>query len=110
MAYVVQSSEKVRGVGAEYETKAMLYLMNCREDSYQISFFAIDFYNDVTGLNVHADKAWDVQSKGTKTGGPKDVGRELVTLFKNYMSDLRFDYMILFMAACPSTLCLDKTL
>lgn len=43
MAYIVQSSERVRGIGAEYETKAMLYLMNCREDSYQINFFAIDF-------------------------------------------------------------------
>ena len=96
MAYIIQSSEQVRGVGADYETKAMLYLMNCREDSHEISFFAIDFFNDVTGLNNHADKAWDVQSKGTKGGGSKEVGKELVTLFKNYMSDLHFDYLIIF--------------
>jgi len=110
MAYVVQSSERVKGIGAEYETKAMLYLMNCREDSYQIDFFAIDFYNDVTGLSEQADKAWDVQSKGTKSGGPKEVGKELVTLFKNFMSDLEFDYLILFLATVPATLRKDDTL
>lgn len=41
MAYIVKSSEKVRGIGADYETKAMLYLMNCREDSNEVDFFAI---------------------------------------------------------------------
>ncbi len=103
MAYIVSSTEKVRGKGADYETKAMLYLMNCRDDSYEINFFAIDFYNDVTGLNIHADKAWDVQSKGTKGTSAKGIGRELVTLFKNEMSDLNFDYLILFMAGVPET-------
>ena len=110
MAYIIQSSERVRGIGAECETKAMLYLMNCREDSDQITLFAIDFYNDVTGLNTLADKAWDVQAKGTKSGGPKEVGRELVTLFKNFMSDLNFDYLILFLATVPATLRKDNTL
>ena len=110
MAYIVKSSEKVRGIGADYETKAMLYLMNCREDSNEVNFFAIDFYNDVTGLNIHADKAWDVQSKGARSGGPKDVGRELVTLFKNFMSELHFDYLILFLASAPVTLRKDNSL
>ena len=32
MAYIVSSTEKVRGKGADYETKAMLYLMGGRED------------------------------------------------------------------------------
>ncbi len=110
MAYVVRSTERVKGIGAEYETKAMLYLMSGREDSYEIYSFAIDFYNDVTALNVHADKAWDLQSKGTKTGGPKSVGKEMVTLFKNFMSDLHFDYLILFLAAAPPTLRKDNSL
>lgn len=109
MPYVVQSSEKVRGIGADYETKAMLYLMNCREDSHEINFFAIDFYNDVTGLNIHADRAWDVQSKGTKGTSAKGIGRELVTLFKNEMSDLNFDYLILFIADVPDTFRKDST-
>jgi len=36
MAYIVSSTEKVRGKGADYETKAMLYLMGGREDSFEI--------------------------------------------------------------------------
>lgn len=103
MAYVVQSTEKVRGTGADFETKAMLYLMCFRDDSNEISYFAIDFYNDVTGLSIHADKAWDVQSKGTKKVSAKEIGRELVTLFKNEMSDLNFDYLILFMSSVPES-------
>lgn len=110
MPYVVQSSEKVRGIGAEYETKALLYLMNGREDSQEIYCFAIDFYNDVTGMNQLADKAWDLQSKGTKSGGAKEIGRELVTLFKNFMSSIDFDYLILFLATVPKTFRIDNNL
>lgn len=109
MSYVVSSTEKVRGKGADYETKALLYLMNEREDSHEIYCFAIDFYNDVTGLNAYADKAWDLQSKGTETGSAKSIGRELVTLFKNFMSSLSFDYMILFLAAVPNTFRVDNS-
>ncbi|MBO4701124.1 MAG: hypothetical protein J5625_00545 [Lachnospiraceae bacterium] len=103
MAYVVRATEKVRGIGADYETKALLYLMNYRDDSNEIDFFAIDFYNDVTGLDLHANKAWDVQSKGKKGSSAKEIGRELVTLFKNYMSELHFDYLILFIAEVPES-------
>ena len=110
MSYVVSSSEKTKGIGAEFETKAMLYLMSDRDDSHKIYNFAIDFFNDVTGLDIHSTKAWDLQSKGTKTGGPKDIGRAMVTLFKNYMSELHFDYLILFLAKVPSTLRKDDTL
>ena len=110
MTYIVQASEKVRGIGADYETKAMLYLMNFHPDSQEISYFAIDFFNDVTGLNSYADKAWDVQSKGTKGSGPKDIGRELVTLFKNYVSELNFDCLILFLATAPPSLRKDNTI
>lgn len=109
MAYIIQSSEKVRGIGADYETKAMLYLMSCRDDSHEIFSFAIDFFNDVTGLNNFADKSWDVQSKGKKGSSAKTIGREMVTLFKNYMSDLTFDYLILFLADVPSTFRIDST-
>ena len=110
MAYIVSSTEKVRGKGADYETKAMLYLMGGREDSYEIYSFAIDFYNDVTGLNAHAEKAWDLQSKGKVAKGPMEVGRELVTLFKNYLSDLAFNYLILFMAGVPDTFRIDSSI
>lgn len=38
MPYKVQSSEKLRKSGADFETKAMLYLLNFREDSSQINY------------------------------------------------------------------------
>lgn len=110
MAYVVRSTERVRGIGADYETKAMLYLMSCRDDSHEIFSFAIDFFNDVTGLNSFADKAWDVQSKGTKNASAKTIGRGMVTLFKNYMSELCFDYLILFLAGVPDSFCEDASI
>lgn len=77
MPYVVQSSEKVRGIGADYETKAMLYLLNCSGDSHEINFFAIDFYNDVTGLNVHADKAGMFNGKEQKEPVQQETGENL---------------------------------
>ena len=110
MAYIVSSTEKVRGKGADYETKAMLYLMSDREDSFEIYSFAIDFYNDVTGLNAHAEKAWDLQSKGNVAKGPMEIGRELVTLYKNFLSDLTFNYLILFMAGVPDTFRIDNSI
>lgn len=109
MAYIISSTERVRGKSADYETKAMLYLMNDRNDSCEICSFAIDFYNDVTGLNAHAEKAWDLQSKGNIAKGPMEVGRELVTLFKNFLSDFVFDYLILFMAGVPDTFRIDSS-
>lgn len=38
MAYTVKSSERLRPSAADTETKAMLYLMNFREDSEEIFF------------------------------------------------------------------------
>lgn len=67
MPYKVQSSEKLRKSGADFETKAMLYLLNFREDSSQINYFVVDFFNDITGMDRMARKLWDVQSKASKT-------------------------------------------
>ncbi|GAA3344900.1 hypothetical protein MKX57_20340 [Lysinibacillus sp. FSL M8-0216] len=39
MSYVIQATEKNRGIGSEYETKALLYLMNFRTDSNDISYY-----------------------------------------------------------------------
>ena len=48
MAYVVKSSERLRPSGADTETKALLYLMNFRQDSNDIYYFLVDFFNDLT--------------------------------------------------------------
>jgi hypothetical protein len=109
MSYTVASSEKLRHSASETETKAMLYLMSFREDSDEIYYFVVDFFNDMTGMNRIANKLWDVQSKGSKTSSPKAIGEELVTLFKNYISDLTFNCFILFLGGVTSTLRIDQT-
>ena len=59
MSYTVCSSEKLRKSGADAETKAMLYLMNFREDSSEMNYFVVDFFNDVTGMDRMGRKLWD---------------------------------------------------
>ena len=56
MSYTVQSSERVRKSGADAETKAMLYLMNFRDDSNEMNYFVVDFFNDVTGMDRMANQ------------------------------------------------------
>ena len=92
MSYTVCSSEKLRKSGADAETKAMLYLMNFREDSSEMNYFVVDFFNDVTGMDRMGRKLWDVQSKASKTASAKGIGRELVTLGG---ADIFLDYFML---------------
>lgn len=110
MPYTVQSSERLRKSGAEGETKALLYLMNFRSDSNEIHYFVVDFFNDLTGMDRYAEKLWDVQSKAAKNNSPNAIGKELVTLFKNFVSDLEFAFYILFIGGVTSTLRIDDSL
>lgn len=110
MTYKVTSSERLRPSGAEYETKALLYLMNFRNDSNDIYFFVVDFFNDLTGMDKMGKKLWDVQSKGAKTSSPKAIGKELVTLFKNFRSEIEFGFYLLFLGGVSNTVRIDKSL
>lgn len=110
MPYTVKSSEKLRKSGAETETKALLYLMNFRSDSDDIYYFIVDFFNDLTGMNNMATRLWDVQSKGAHNVSPKAIGKELVTLFKNYISEFTFEAYILFVGSVSGTLRKDPAL
>lgn len=110
MSYTVMSSERTRKSGADYETKALLYLMNLRNDSNEIHYFVVDFFNDLTGMDRFAENLWDVQSKGAKNNSPKAIGEELVTLFKNYLSDFSFKEYILFLGGVSSTLRKDNSI
>lgn len=103
MSYRVQSSEKLRKISADFETKAMLYLLNFRQDSSAINYFVVDFFNDITGMDRMARKLWDVQSKASKTGTAKTIGRELVTLYKNHISDFDFFTYIIFLGGVPNS-------
>ncbi|MGL4607869.1 MAG: hypothetical protein ACRCU3_10450 [Eubacteriaceae bacterium] len=110
MPYTVKSSEKLRKPGAESETKALLYLMNFRTDSDDIHYFIVDFFNDLTGMDQMSTKLWDLQSKGAHNVSPKAIGKELVTLFKNYMSALDFEAYILFIGSVTGALRIDSSL
>jgi hypothetical protein len=109
MAYIVKSSERLRHSAAETETKALLHLMNFRTDSQEIYYFVVDFFNDLTGMDRMGKKLWDVQSKGAKSSSPKAIGKELVTLFKNYRSDLDFGYYVLFLGGVSNTVRIDDS-
>lgn len=104
MRYVISSTERATGPGNEMETKALLHLMCFDEDAGDIDGFAIDFFNDVTGMDAFSLRLWDTQSKKAKSG-PADLGRELVTLFKNYVSDFGpfFEKKILFVGDVTPT-------
>ena len=110
MSYTVKSSERLRKSGSEAETKALLYLMNFRPDSDDIYYFVVDFFNDLTGMDNMASRLWDVQSKGAHHVSPKAIGKELVTLFKNYMSPLTFEAYILFIGSVTGSLRKDSSL
>lgn len=54
-------------------------------------------------MDAFSDKLWDIQSKGAKGNSPKAIGKELVTLFKNYMCDFDFADYILFVGGVSNT-------
>lgn len=91
MTYKVTSSERTAASASEMETKAMLHLL-CEDGDCNMRGFAIDFFNDVTGMDNNAFRLYDVQSKG-EDAGPAALGEELVTLFKNYVSEFK-DYFV----------------
>lgn len=56
LTYIVKSSERLCPAASETETKALLYLINFREDSEEVYYFVVDFFNDLTGMCKMADK------------------------------------------------------
>lgn len=109
MTYTVRSSEKLRKPAAVMETKALLYLMNFCSDSDEVHYFIVDFFNDLTGMDRTSSKLWDIQSKGASTSSPKEIGKELVTLYKNFISSFTFHNYILFLGGVTSSLRIDDT-
>jgi len=81
--------------------------MNLRKDSEDIYYFIVDFFNDLTGMDALSDKLCDIQSKGAKENSSKAIGKELVTLFKNYMCDFEFVDYILFVGGVSNAVKVD---
>lgn len=63
----------------------------------------------MTGMNRTARQLWDVQSKASKNSSPREIGKELVTLYKNYVSGFQFNAYILFLGGVSSTVRKDDT-
>lgn len=103
-------TERTNEKATEFETKSLLYLFSMREDSKEIDTFIIDCFNDVTGINKDCDKLWDVQSKGVKSLNPTKIGESLITLFENYMSEIKFDFYILFFPKLKDIYFIDNDL
>ena len=108
-SYTVGSTERFTGRASDTETKALLYLMNFREDSDEMHYFIVDFFNDVTGMDQYSTKMWDVQSKASNNVSPKQIGKNLVTLYKNFISEFDFYSYILFMGIPSDTVRIDNT-
>ncbi|QUN14165.1 hypothetical protein KEC48_06570 [Clostridium sp. C1] len=91
--YTFERTEKNRGIAEEYETRAMLYLLN---DKSELDVFLIDTFNDISGSNLTFEYIVDVQSKGIKTFPPSKIGISLITLFQNHLSDIKFNKYVLY--------------
>lgn len=89
--YKVTASEERNEKATEFETKSMLYMMNYYSDSDKIDYFAIDFFNDVTGVDRLSSSCFDIQSKGIKDITPYSLGQYLVTLFKIKFRNIIFE-------------------
>lgn len=109
ITYTIRSTEMLRAIGSEGETKALLYLASFYKDSDEIKYFAIDCFNDVTGMSQNLKKLWDVQSKAKRKCSSNDIGEGLVTLFKNYLSDITFNEYILFLNSVNDKIRIDNT-
>ena len=109
MSYTVKSSERLRKSGADFETKSLLYLMNFHSSDIEPHYFIVDFFNDLTGMDRLGDNLIDVQSKAKSNACAKEIGRELVTLYKNYLSDFHFTEYILFLGGVPASFREDDT-
>ncbi len=102
--YRITSSEERNEIATEFETKSLLFAMDYYSNSDQIYWFVIDFFNDVSGVEPLATKCFDFQSKGVNDIQPNEMGRYLVTLFKNYLSEFNFADFILFMKSVSPTI------
>ena len=105
--YKITSTEERNEKATDFETKSMLYMMNYYSNADKVEWFVIDFFNDVTGVDSLCSECFDIQSKGVKDISPMQLGRYLVTLFKNYLSEFNFADFILFAESVSTTILND---
>lgn len=111
MSYEFDSVESGTPAGNAAETCAMLHLMCFAENRDEIEAFAIDCFNDVTGMDASCFKLHDAQSKAGKETNPAKLGEELATLFENHVSDFSgyFSSLTLFVGGVSSSVREDSS-
>ncbi|MDD7012751.1 MAG: hypothetical protein PUI38_07855 [Candidatus Treponema excrementipullorum] len=108
MSYTVSASEKLRKSGADFETKSLLYLMSFYANDIEPYYFVVDFFNDLTGMDKLSTKLIDLQAKSKSNSSAKEIGRELVTLYKNFLTEFPFEKYILFLGGIPTSFCINN--
>ena len=112
MTYRFISTERGTPSGNRAETCALLHMMSFAPERDQIDLFAIDCFNDVTGMDNSCITLHDVQSKGETKITPAKLGEYLATLFENRVSDFSkyFDTLTLFVGGVSPTTLENPTL
>lgn len=95
MGYSFPSIERGTAPGNANETCALLHFMCFADEKDEIDLFAIDCFNDVTGMDNSCFSLHDIQSKAGKNTGPAKLGEELATLFENSVSEFSHYFVTL---------------
>lgn len=112
MTYRFISTERGTPSGNRAETCALLHMMCFAPERDEIDLFAIDCFNDVTGMDNSCNTLHDVQSKGETKITPAKLGEYLATLFENRASEFSkyFDTLTLFVGGVSPTTLENPTL
>ncbi|MBH0037755.1 hypothetical protein [Pseudoalteromonas sp. SWN166] len=98
MHYVFTNTERNNFKASVFETKSLLYLATQSPKYKKISILTIDCFNDVSGM-CDEENLWDIQAKNEKNLTPRKIGKYLITLYNNYISEFKpfFKEFIFFM-------------
>ncbi len=111
MEYRFISTERGTPSGNRAETCALLHMMCFAPERNEIEQFAIDCFNDVTGMDNPCFALHDVQSKAETRITPAKLGEYLATLYENRVSEFSqyFETLTLFIGGVSSTTLQDPT-
>lgn len=98
VSYVFTKTEQNNLKASVFETKSLLFLAAQGSKYKQVNYLTIDCFNDVSGMSK-GEQIWDVQAKNEQSLTPRKIGRYLITLYENYISDFKpfFQEFIFFM-------------
>ncbi|QVK22451.1 hypothetical protein KHX94_13940 [Shewanella dokdonensis] len=111
MVYTFTKTERNNLKASTFETKSLLFLASSNKKYKDISVLTIDCFNDVAGMS-DTEELWDVQAKGEKNLTPMKIGKYLITLYENHMSEFSEFYkeFIFFMPKLEERYLFDSSL